>query len=205
MVNLDDQEISIIRELVRNPRVSDNRIARSTGIPVMTVNRKRKKLEEAGLIKYYTDFDNGEDGTGDFSATQLYIVKFVVGITRDQFLSFVESNKRYCKFMAKYALESFLGEKDGRLSLIMILCGKNTNELVEVFNSTLLTMYRQHFGEHAVRDIITARITDHVRKHHNYLPLINMEKGILKDDWPDELIFVDSKSHGITNHNGTSR
>ncbi len=131
MVVIDEQEVKIIRELIRNPRVSDNQISKRTRIPLMSINRKRKRLEEAGLISYYADFSHGEHGTGDFLAKQLYIIKFVGGITREQFIRFISTNLNYRKFMSMYAVESYLGEKDGRLALIIILIGKNTTELVE--------------------------------------------------------------------------
>ena len=34
MVKLDKQEVKIVRELIRNPRISDNAISNKTGIPV---------------------------------------------------------------------------------------------------------------------------------------------------------------------------
>ena len=51
---LDNQEIKIVKALIRNPRISDNQIGLRTGVPIRTVNRKRKKMEEKGLLKYYT-------------------------------------------------------------------------------------------------------------------------------------------------------
>jgi len=202
VVSLDEQEVKIIRGLIRNPRISDNQLSKGTGIPVMSVNRKRKRLEEKGLINYYTDFAHGERGTQDFLAKQLYIIKFLGGITREQFLRFVSSDHNYRKFMSMYAVESYLGEKDGRLALIIILNGKNTTELVESFNSTVMSMFREHFGENSVRDIITARITDLIRTHHNYLPIINMDNGVMKQDWPDDYIFVSRDSYGLKEHMG---
>jgi len=86
MVQIDAQEEKIIRELIRNPRISDNKISRRTGVPVMSVNRKRKSLEKRGLISYYCDFAHGGQGTQDFFVRQLYIVKFKGGVTREQFL-----------------------------------------------------------------------------------------------------------------------
>ena len=48
------QERRIIRNLIKNPRISDNKISKITGIPTITVNRKRKKLEAEGLLHYHT-------------------------------------------------------------------------------------------------------------------------------------------------------
>ena len=44
MRDLDKKEKLIIKELVKNPRISDNQIAKNTGLAVKSVNRKRKKL-----------------------------------------------------------------------------------------------------------------------------------------------------------------
>ncbi|MBN2457766.1 winged helix-turn-helix transcriptional regulator [Candidatus Woesearchaeota archaeon] len=197
MVQIDQQEERIIRELIKNPRISDNKISKNTGIPVMTVNRKRKNLETRGLISYYADFCHGEHGTQDFYAKQLYIIKFKVGITREQFLNYISEDKKYQKFMSMYTVESYLGEKDGRLSLITIMNGKNIAELVEILNSTIFNMFRDEFGDDSIRNIMTARITDLIRTHHNYLPLVNMKDGTIKKDWPDEWIFVTRESYGI--------
>ncbi|MBU1704720.1 MAG: winged helix-turn-helix domain-containing protein, partial [Nanoarchaeota archaeon] len=104
-----------MKELIKNPRISDNQISKNTKVPVMTVNRKRKQLEEERLLHYFTSFDTGEFGTGTFKAKQLYIIKFKTGITRSQFIEKVEKDKRFQAFNASYISLSYLGEKDGRL------------------------------------------------------------------------------------------
>ena len=49
MANKSDiQSKLIIRALIRNPRVSDNQIGLMTGVPIRTVNRKRKNMEKQG-------------------------------------------------------------------------------------------------------------------------------------------------------------
>ena len=45
--DLDEQEQRIVAALVRNPRISDNRLGEENDIPVRTVSRKRSRL--AGL------------------------------------------------------------------------------------------------------------------------------------------------------------
>ena len=42
---LDDQEKLIVRELIKDPRISDNQISTNTNIPLKSVNRKRKRME----------------------------------------------------------------------------------------------------------------------------------------------------------------
>ncbi|MFT7696411.1 MAG: DNA-binding Lrp family transcriptional regulator, partial [Candidatus Latescibacterota bacterium] len=60
---LDKQEKQIIRALIRNPRRSDNRIRALTGVPVRTVSRKRARLEQEGIIAYYTGVDTQSTGS----------------------------------------------------------------------------------------------------------------------------------------------
>ena len=47
----DDQERAILKALIRDPRQSDNHISKVTGVPTPTVRRKRKRLEDEGLLE----------------------------------------------------------------------------------------------------------------------------------------------------------
>lgn len=190
MRELDDAEVKIVRELIRNPRISDNQIAKKTKVPVMTVNRKRKKLEDEGLLTYYTYLNTSEEGTGIFHARQMYIVKFKSGITRDMFLTGLFGEKRLREFNAKFIVESYLGEKDGQITHILILEAKTESELIEIFNGEIIPLYKKLFGEDTVKEVITARVTVPIRFFHNYLPLLNMEKGKIKEEWSNDYIFV---------------
>lgn len=188
---LDENERKIVRELIRNPRISDNQIAKNTKVPVMTVNRKRKQLERENLLRYYTSFDTGEFGTGRFKAKQLYIIKFKIGIARKDYIEKVEKDKKFQQFNASYTSLSYLGEKDGHLALVMILDAKTDSLLVDEFSGKIIPHLKEKLGNDCIRGIITTKISNTLRRHHNYLPSINMEKGIMKKDWPDEWIFVD--------------
>lgn len=191
MRELDQNEVKIVRELIRNPKVSDNQIAKKTNVPVMTVNRKRKKLEKEGLLRYFTSFDTGEHGTGMFKAKQLYIIKFKVGITRQKYLESLEYDKKTREFNADYISLSYLGEKDGHLALMMVLDAETESKLMDEFSNRVIPYIREKLGEDVIKEVITTRITDTIRRHHNYLPAINMENGVMKKDWPDDWIFVD--------------
>ena len=61
--NLDNMEKQIVKLLIKNPRISDVKISELTEIPYRTVNRKRQKLENTGLINYYTELNTGIKGT----------------------------------------------------------------------------------------------------------------------------------------------
>lgn len=188
---LDESERKIVRELIKNPRISDNQIAKNTKVPVMSVNRKRKKLEKENLLRYFASFDTGEFGTGTFKAKQIYIIKFKIGITREDYINNVENDKRFQQFNASYTSLSYLGEKDGHLALVMILDAETDSVLVDEFSGKIIPHLKEKLGNDCIREIITTKISNTLRRHHNYLPDINMENGVIKKDWPDEWIFVD--------------
>ena len=83
MYKLDKFEKTIIKELIKNPRISDNRISQNTEIPSRTVNRKRKKLEDLELLNYYTELNTGINGLNSLPSRHLYLIKFKLGITQE--------------------------------------------------------------------------------------------------------------------------
>jgi DNA-binding Lrp family transcriptional regulator len=189
-LQLDEQEKKIVRELIRNPRASDNQISKKTSVPVMTVNRKRKKLEERGLLYYFTYINNTNRGTGLYHARQLYIVKFKIGLTREKYLQMIESDKRLKETNAKHIVESFIGEKDGHLALMLIMEAKSEGQLVEIFNGDVVENFKKNFGEDCIDDVSTVKLNLPIRVLHNYLPYINMTNGKMKEEWGDNWIFV---------------
>lgn len=191
MRELDKNEIRIVRELIRNPRISDNQISKITKIPVMTVNRKRKLLQKDNLLRYYASLDTGEFGTKKYNAKQLYIIKFKIGTTREQYLNKIENDRKFMGSSSAYISLSYLGEKDGHLALIVILDAETDSKLVDEFNSRMVHHLKEKLGDDCIGEIISARISNTLRRHHNYVPTANMENGIMKKEWPDEMIFVD--------------
>lgn len=187
---LDEAEVKIARELIRNPRASDNHISKQTRIPVMTVNRKRKNLEQEHFIRYYTSLDKGEFGLHIFGAKQLYIIKFKIGITRNKYLEIMETDAKWRTFNCQYISLAYLGEKDGHLALIIILDAKDEAHLVEEFNGNIVTFLNEKLGKDTIEEILTVPLSKLIRVHHNYMPYMNIEKGIIKDSWPDDMIFV---------------
>lgn len=190
MRTLDEQEVKIIRELIRNPRLSDNKIAKETDISVMTVNRKRKKLEEEKLLRYYVSIDKGEFGLHIFDAKELYIIKFKMGITRKKYMEALETDPMWRMLNSRFISLAYLGEKDGHLALMIILDAPTKSQLVEEFNGKIVPFLREKLGEDAIREVTTASLDKLVRVHHNYMPAMNMENGRIKKSWSDELIFV---------------
>ena len=195
MRKFDPQERAILKELIRNPRSSDHKIALSTKIPAMTVGRKRKKLEKEGIIHYFVSLDHSETGTSLFSLRKLYIIKFKIGITASQFLEIFERDSQFQHFNQEYIEETYLSEKDGHFALVMILDALTDAELLESFNGFIIPHLKQLFGDDSIEQISTVKLHQTVRQHHNYLPHINMENGIIKKEWDQSKIFVDEVHH----------
>jgi DNA-binding Lrp family transcriptional regulator len=192
---LDESERKIIRELIKNPRASDNQIAKKTGVPVMTVNRKRKKLEKTGQLRYYVSLDKGEFGLHIFGAKQIYIIKFRIGITRKKYLEVMESDVKWRDFNSRFISMAYLGEQEGGLALVLVLDAKDESHLVEEFNGNIVPFLQEKLGKDCIKRITTASLSKLIRVHHNYMPYLNMEGGKIKDSWPNEMIFVDEANH----------
>ena len=190
MRQLDEKEVRIIRELVRNPRASDNRISKKTGIPVMTVNRKRKALEEKNMIRYYLSLDKRHPEVHIFEAKRLYIIKFKIGITRKQYFEKLEEDPNWRMFNSRFISSAYLGDKGGHLALIITLDAVTKDQLTEEFNGKIVPFLKEKLGADCIREVITASIDKTVRTHHNYLPAMNMRNGIVKKEWPNEYIFI---------------
>jgi DNA-binding Lrp family transcriptional regulator len=191
MRQLDDQEKKIVRELIKDPRLSDNQISKNTKVPVMTVNRKRKLLEEQGLLNYYCYLDTSRYGLDLLPARQLYMIKFKIGITKKDFIDKLMKEPQMKTFFTVHEHESFVGEKDGQLIYSVIIEGGKGNEIVEIFNGHIVPMMYRLFGQDCITETFAFRLTTQLRILHNYMPLLNIDKGKIKKGWPDEFIFVD--------------
>ncbi|MBT3304602.1 Lrp/AsnC family transcriptional regulator [Candidatus Woesearchaeota archaeon] len=191
MVKLDKIEQKIVKELIRNARASDSEISKKTSIPVMTVNRRRKKLEDEKVLRYYTSLDKGEFGMEIFGAKKLFIIQFKIGISRKEYIEKLESDAKWRLLNSKYISFAYLGDSGGHLSLIIALDAKDAEELIEEFNAKIVPYLRTKLGKDCIRRVSTTSLTKLLRVHHNYMPAHNMDKGRIKKDWPDDLIFVD--------------
>ncbi len=190
MRELDEQEKLIARELIRDPRQSDNAIAEKTGIPGRTVSRKRTRMEQEGIVSYFTALNVLPNGDGRFAARHLYIIKFRLGMTVERLVNEIKSEPNVKTIFTELIYESHLAEIDGHVSLIMIIEGKNNAEIVESFQGKIIPSLHKNHGENSIQEISTIRLLAPIRIKHNYVPMVNMEEGIIKPDWPDEAIFV---------------
>lgn len=192
MYNIDRHEELIIKELVRNPRLSDNELAKRTSIPVTTVNRKRKNLEKAGILSYFVHVAE-PFGKGTNKVKQLYIIKFKEGISIQTYLEKLRTSQAFKADNAKYHVDSYVGEKDGHFALVIIVEADSEAELVEIFHSRIVKGLRMRHGNDCIADIFTTKVIYPIRIHHNYLPLFNMQDGKIADAWQSEWLHIPLK------------
>ena len=191
MRELDEKEKKIVKELIKDPRISDNKLGKKARIPIITVNRKRKKLEEEGMINYYVHLNTGRTGTGSFLARQMYIIKFRLGISKSQIIDEIKTEKNVKIRYGKSIFESHIAEIGGHIALVMILEGKSDDDIVEEFNKVIIPALRKNHGKDFMEEIQTIRLSDQIRMFHNYIPMLNMKNGKLKKEWNDWDIFIE--------------
>jgi DNA-binding Lrp family transcriptional regulator len=188
--SLDDQEKLIVKALIRDPRLSDNQVGKLTGVPVPTVRRKRAKLEEEGLLSYFAHLDMQETGTGAFSARHMYIIKFRIGITLKQIVDEIKSEPNVRTIFTDLIYESHVAELDGRITLVMIIEGKNDSDIIDSVQGRIVPSLRKNHGPDSIEEISTLRLLCPIRIFHNYIPLVNMDRGVINPDWSKDGIFV---------------
>ena len=187
---LDDQEKLIIRALVRDPRDSDNAIGLTTGVNVRTVSRKRQRLEEDGILAYFTHVDLSATGTGQFPVRQQYIIKFKLGVTLQRLLDDIRREPKVRSVFTESILESHIAEMDGHLAMVLTIEGESDQQLVQNVHENLIPSLRRNHGQDCIEEVQTIRLLAPVRVMRNYVMPVNMKHGYLVKDWPDEAVYV---------------
>ena len=187
---LDEQERLIVRALIRDPRESDNGIGETTGVNVRTVGRKRHRLEQAGILSYFTHLDLSARGTGQFNARHLYVIKFRIGVTYRQLLEDIQREPFVRSSFTEIIFESHIAEIDGKLAMLLFIDGTDETELVQTVHEKLIPSLLRNHGENSIEEINTIRALAPVRQMRNYVLPVNMHAGYIKKDWPDEAIYV---------------
>jgi DNA-binding Lrp family transcriptional regulator len=186
---IDIQEKKLVGELIKNPRISDNQISKNTGIPLKTVNRKRKKLEKDNLISYMTYLDTSDNGTSDFKSRQMYVITFNHGITRSLFLEKIKYAHVPNEYLIKkHVLESQLGETDGKLCLMIILESRLDSDILEIFNAEIIPFLHSHLGHYCIKDVQTINLTYMGITLHNYT--LNKENISLFGQLNKDTVYV---------------
>jgi len=188
---LDDKDKVILKKLTRDPTISDNQIAKLAKLPVKTVNRRRKALEDAGLVSYYIGIDMGKNGTGRFLARHLYIIEFKLGFSQSRLVNEIKEEPNVRTIFTDHIYESHIAEVDGRTALIMLVEGKSDEEVNEAFNSKIIPSLQKNHGADAITNVKTIRLADPIRLFHNYILMVNMAGGKIRDDWSDNAIFME--------------
>lgn len=190
MRELDHQERSIARALIRNPRQSDNRISALTGIPVRTVGRKRSRMEQEGILKYYTGVEIRGDGAARFNTQHMIIIKFKLGVTRSQIVEEIRSEPNVATVFSELIRDSFIAETDGQVALVMVVEGDSDGDVADSLQGKIIPSLQKNHGADSIDELRTIRLLGTIRREHNYLPMINMSTAILNEEWPEDAIFV---------------
>lgn len=167
MLELDTQEKAIIRQLISNPRASDNQISKSENIPVKTVNRKRKMLEKEGLLHYFACVNHTESGTGTLPTRKLYVIELDYGITKDDLLIKLNSfgNK---ELLRKHVNLIAIAEKDGNMVLVVLLEAERSSKIIDVFNSMIVPELKNLLSEKCIKDVMVLPVLEEFLLFHNY-------------------------------------
>ena len=187
---LDEQEKAIVRQLIRDPRESDNGIGELTGVNVRTVSRKRDRLEQEGILSYYTNLDLGGDGAKQYNARHLYIIKFKVGITYNQLIEEIRQASNQQSVFTETIFESHIAEIDGKVALLLFVDGNSDLDIVQRTHEELIPGLLKNHGSDSIESISTIRLLSPIRVMRNYVPIVNMKHGYILADWPNEAIYV---------------
>jgi DNA-binding Lrp family transcriptional regulator len=187
---LDDQERAIVRALIRDPRESDNAIGLKTGVNVRSVGRKRQRLEEEGILTYFTHVDLSERGTGQFPIRHLYIITFRNGITHSGLVADIQKEPFVRSLFTEVIFESHIAEIDGKLAMLLFIDGASEKDIVETVQGQLIPSLLKNHGEGSVEEVRTIRVLSPVRMLRNYIMPVNVRNGYLKPDWPDDAIYM---------------
>lgn len=180
----------ILRELTKNSRATDSSISKTTGIPVKTVNRIRKKLEENNLVSYATFINNYETGTKRFNAQCMYTLHFNFGITKEQIKSLI-LDRPFLMHPAviKHVLFDFVGEKEGRAVYSAILVSRASADMVEILNAEIVPLFTSRLGRDAIAKVeeMTVRFLNKTG-HNNHISWLFTDGIEIKHD--DSNIYI---------------
>jgi DNA-binding Lrp family transcriptional regulator len=190
MKELDEQERLIVRHLIRDPRESDNGIGEATGVNVRTVGRKRQRLEQAGILSYFTHLDLSANGTGQFNTRHLYIIKFRIGVTFKQVMEDIQREPSVRSIFTEIIFESHIAEIDGKTAMLLFIDGESDVGIVQTVQEKLIPSLLRNHGENSIEEVSTIRVLAPIRAMRNYVLPVNMESGYIRKDWPDDAIYV---------------
>jgi DNA-binding Lrp family transcriptional regulator len=190
-IKVDDKEIKIMRELIKDPRISDNQIAKNTKIPLKTVNRKRKRLEEKNILYYFVSVNNREMGTDVFRTIQSATIYFDYGVGRKQIIDILTNDAViHDPVWKKHIFMDWVGEKDAHATYHCIIESRVGSDIVEIINLEIIPKFQHALGKECIKNVELIPNVTILRAMHNYMPQHNMRKGKLGKSTPDSNIFV---------------
>ena len=71
----------------------------------------------------------------------------------------------------------------------MIIEGETDDDINIGFNSKIVPSLKKNHGKDSIINVSTIRLGKTIRIFHNYLPMINIDQGIIKKEWPETAIF----------------
>ena len=139
-MEFDEQEKLIIKALIRDPRISDNNIGKLTKVPIRTVSRKRKKLEQRNKISYYVSINPKS------TARNLNLINFSMGVTKKKLMDDFKKEPRMRTLFTDMIYESHYAEMGGHTTIIMVVEGSSDDEISENFNGKILPLMLKNHG-----------------------------------------------------------
>ena len=99
-------------------------------------------------------------------------------------------SRRAASIFSKLIRDSYIAETDGHIALVLVVEGESDNDVVDSLQGKIIPALKKNHGEDAIIELHTIRLLGSIRREHNYLPMVNMDRGVLRADWPDEAIFI---------------
>ena len=91
----DEKDMRILEALKQNSRLSEQKIARKTGIPMTTVHNRAKKLRETGIIEGYTvRLNHAKLGN---SLTAYVLLKAINQADQNELLEYISRIPQVCE------------------------------------------------------------------------------------------------------------
>jgi hypothetical protein len=121
----------------------------------------------------------------------MLFIKLKLGITRGQVVEEIRSEPNVANVFSELIRDSYIAEMDGHIALVMIVEGESDSDVAENVQGKIIPSLQKNHGEDSIQELSSIRLLDPIRCFHNYLPMVNIDEGFIKKDWPDEAIFVE--------------
>jgi hypothetical protein len=120
----------------------------------------------------------------------MIIIKFELGVTRSQIVQEICNEPNVANVFSELIRDSYMAEADGHIALVMVVEGESDSDVAESLQGKIIPSLKKNHGDSSIVELRTIRLLGSIRREHNYLPMVNMEDGVMRRDWPDEAIFV---------------